>query len=306
MPQQSHARPRHLSGAFSTLCSAVPRAALRRLWPLCLAGASLALLPLPGNAAIIAAYNDPNLFGTLNQKDVVLIGDSACAPTSVVNSFVYLEQRYPAIFGRSLVPEITVDDQYDTAELRAVALTLAGPNYMATTEQSGTQDGYMAYGKEKYMEEKIPDKTLYRAVAEGAWDGPSGMQPDWYQARTVPTIEFLYEALSGAFDVEVGVTWTTPGETGGHWITAYGLLFDTLTEKGTLDFIDPWLAVRITGDLILSGGKLQLTYTGGAAEDETLTSTIDIIVAETPEPAVVFLFGAGGLTLLFIRRRRKV
>ncbi|AUB84631.1 hypothetical protein THSYN_03450 [Candidatus Thiodictyon syntrophicum] len=37
---------------------------------------------------------------------------------------------------------------------------------------------------------------------------------------------------------------------------------------------------------------------------------MDIIVAETaaaiPEPAVVFLCGAGGLTLLVVRRRRKV
>jgi hypothetical protein len=240
----------------------VPRAALRRLWPLCLVGASLALLPLPGNAAIISAYNDPNLFGTLDQQEVGFIGDSACAPTSVVNSFVYLERRYPAIFGRSLVPDTDTDSQYDPEELKAVALTLAGPNYMATTEQSGTQDGYMAFGKEKYMEEKAPDKTLYRAVAEGSWDGPSGSQPDWYQASTVPTIEFLYEVLSGAFDVEVGVTWTTPGETGGHWITAYGLTFDTLTKVGSLSFIDPWKAVDLTGLLeILGNGKIQLTYT---------------------------------------------
>jgi len=92
-----------------------------------------------------------------------------------------------------------------------------------------------------------------------------------------------------------------------EWITAYGLVFDTLAEEGTLDFIDPWLAVRITGALeILPNGKIQLTYTGGAAERETLKSTIDIIVAETPEPAVVFLFGVGVLTLLVVRRRRKV
>ena len=207
------------------------------------------------------------------------------------------------------MPEITVDGQYDMDEMTAVALTLAGPNYMATTEQSGTQDGYMAFGKEKYMEQQAPDKTLYRAVAEGAWDGPAGMQPDWYQASTVPTIEFLYEALAGAFDVEVGVTWTGSGETGGHWITAYGLTFDTVTKLGSLSFIDPWEAVDLTGLLeILPSGKIQLTYQGGAADPDTLTSTIDIIVAETaaPESAVVFLFGAGGLTLLVVRRRRRV
>lgn len=300
----------HLSGALRTLCSAVPRAALRRLRPLFLAVASLALLPLPGNAELIEAYNDPDLFGTLNQQEVGLIGDSACAPTSVVNSFVYLEQRYPAIFGRSLVPEITVDGQYDPDELKAVALTLAGEAYMNTTDADGTQDGYMAYGKEKYMGERAPDKTLYRAVAEGAWDGPAGMQPDWYQAGTVPTIEFLYEALAGAFDVEVGVTWTSPGETGGHWITAYGLTFDTLTQVGSLSFIDPWQAADITGMIEILNGKIQLTYQGGAADPDTLTSIIDIIVAETaaaiPEPAVLLLFGAGGLTLLVVRRRRKV
>lgn len=311
MPQQSRTQPVHLSGALRTLCSAVPRAALRRLRPLCLAGASLALLPLPGNADIISAYNDPSLFGRLKQEDVGLIGDSACAPTSVVNSFVYLEQRYPAIFGRSLVPDTDSDQAYDPEELKAVALTLAGEAYMNTTDADGTQDGYMAYGKEKYMGERAPDKTLYRAVAEGAWDGPAGLQPDWYQAGTVPTIEFLYEALSGAFDVEVGVTWTSPGETGGHWITAYGLTFDTLTQEGSLSFIDPWEAVDLTGLLeILPSGQIQLTYQGGAADPDTLTSIIDIIVAETaaaiPEPAVLFLFGAAGLTLLVVRRRRKV
>jgi hypothetical protein len=89
--------------------------------------AVLLLLASAGNCTIYQAAEDPSLFGNLSQQDQILVaayGNDACGPTSVVNALVYLQRKYPAIYGTSLVLN------YDTSTLAATALKLGGFNYI--------------------------------------------------------------------------------------------------------------------------------------------------------------------------------
>lgn len=89
--------------------------------------AVLLLLASAGNCTIYQASEDPSLFGHLSQHDQILVAayeHDASGPTSAVNALVYLQRKYPTIYGTSLVPN------YDTSTLAATALKLGGFNYM--------------------------------------------------------------------------------------------------------------------------------------------------------------------------------
>ena len=87
--------------------------------------------------------------------------------TSVVNSFVYLERKYGYAYDRKLVPDTDNGNDYDESEMISVANILGGDGYMHTITDNTTYVDYLAYGKNKYMEEKAPGATLYRTKLLG-------------------------------------------------------------------------------------------------------------------------------------------
>ena len=95
----------------------------------------LCLLAANANATLYSIDKDPGhvLYGNLNQNTIPApLGPVACGPTAAVNSFVYLERKYPSVYNRSLVPDLNADGLYQNNELVAVAQTLAGANFMNT------------------------------------------------------------------------------------------------------------------------------------------------------------------------------
>jgi hypothetical protein len=96
-----------------------------------------------------SAINNVALYGRLDQRELSLPGDQfgrwSCGPTSLVNSLVYLENRFA--YGRSLIPDVIPgynpadylnpppvylpnNGVMDTVEMVAVGRVLASPQYM--------------------------------------------------------------------------------------------------------------------------------------------------------------------------------
>ena len=71
-------------------------------------------LPAPNvQATLWTIEKDWTLYGTLDQHNVdPVFGDVSCGPTSAVNSFVYLQNKYPDIYGESLVEDSNNDGEY--------------------------------------------------------------------------------------------------------------------------------------------------------------------------------------------------
>jgi hypothetical protein len=230
---------------------------------------------------------DESLYGHLNQNNVPGWGSYACGPTSVVNSFVYLQNAYEAIYDNKLVPG---------GDLISVVETLGLDAYMKTKTDETTYVDRLAYGKHKYIEEKVPGVTLYSAESMWGWYSP-GSKPDWYETYTTPTKNFLYDELKKCADVEILFQ-------GGaaHYVTVCS--FDWMDGNGnatidrsecTIDYIDPWVGAWGNCKLWEQGGRMYTDYAG--------ESWIGAVITEIPEPATVLLLGLGGLALLRMRRQ---
>ena len=114
-----------------------------------------------------------------------------CGPTSAVNSFAYLENIGVYKKG-SLIPN---------GDMKAVETKLQSSDYMATDE-SGTWEDMMIWGKYKYVEEMVPNVTKYSAQLLAAWakhDPPLPPEPkpfQWVYDNNAPKWEFLYGELN--------------------------------------------------------------------------------------------------------------
>ncbi len=146
-------------------------------------------------------------------------GDEACAPTSTVNSFLYLQNRFGFT---SLVPHIAGNTPEEDA---SAAINELGADM--GTNANGTLDPNMVSGKIKY----ISDHGLGQAITVEVQADNGGADP----TKTTPTWQFLFDQLSKGQDVEFGFNWGLTGGNGGHWVTVTGLDFDDANDNMTID-----------------------------------------------------------------------
>jgi len=288
----------------------------------------VALLASPAAALVYLIDKDPNhvLYGNLNQNDIPGIGGVACGPTAAVNSFVYLQRKYPAVYGNLLVPPQGNDyvlpvgaDFYD--DMIAVALTLADPLHMNTKAPGGTYDDMFIFGKQKYVEEVAPGKTTYAAQLKSTWawgaevtrfntaeeyEYPPIEKPDWVADNLVPQWEFLWDNLVACEDVEILIC---DGDWG-HFLTlksfdwndADGDLVMDFDEWGQIDYIDPCTGGPGASHIFQTQRNGQLYVAYGAYEGAELVMAVK--ESPVPEPATLVLLVMGVACLLGRRRRR--
>lgn len=251
-------------------------------------------------AAILDTQEDVLDFGTVGQNSAGIInGGQACGPTSVYNSFVYLENHF------GITGLLQAGAASNTINQLGAYMGGTDPNSTGTPA-GGVTSAELVKGKNDYIKAQgLSDKIKVES-----------------QSNAIPgnhvTIEFLYEQLKKGQDVEIKFNWTGGG--GAHFVTVTGIHFDTTTGTGTLNILDPWgngadSASFITADL--SGNNTDgftITYSGGAAganepdnPDASGGGTIFSIAAESPvpEPSTFALLGLGGVGLFVNAVRRK-
>ena len=201
----------------------------------------------PAAATVYEAGNDYNLYGHLFQGDVPVIGQSACCPTSAINSFIYLQNRFPEIYGARLAtnPTSIADVQH-----------IAGSEYMNVTVDVGTISPLVIWGRYIYMESRAPLQTQYSCQIAMRGDQPiNGDRPDSWSSLNrplpgflqntpdangiaLPTWQYIYQNLQKGADLGVTIE--------SHCLTLRGFSFDDRNGNGAIDkgegsvsFVDP-------------------------------------------------------------------
>ena len=143
---------------------------------------------------------------TRNDVPDLAQGPNECAPTSIANSFKWLDDKY------SLGLPAPVDT---TAEIRDV---LKDANHMMTSAATGTTGTNIVKGKLQF----IQDHNLKMSVEYMEDLLPASISQGGLTATKtpgIPTFDFICDQLQKGQDVELGVLWK---EGGGHFITATG------------------------------------------------------------------------------------
>ena len=261
-----------------------------------------------------------NLYGTLNQNLIPGGGQFMCGPTAAVNSFVYLENAYPLVYNRNLVPDNNPPNgAHDPAELIATAQLLAAANYMNTMVAlgaSGTYDDMFIYGKYRYLEDNAAGQTVYSAELKSTWGWGVGVRPPaqippipkpaWVQQNTIPTWQFLFNELTACEDVEILIV---DGDWG-HYLTLTSFFWNDANNNGiieqaegaSIDYIDPATGapgISPIGHAIGGGPQLFVSY--GMYPNAQVVMAVS--ESPIPEPATLSLLAFGGLLTLTRRKR---
>src|SRR5687767_2916346 len=139
---------------------------------------------------IIDVRIDPNFFGHLDQRRTSCPA-LGCGATAAVNSFFWLQNEHPEIYGRSLIPGGSLLDAANTL-LR---------DYMPIGRR-GTNIFDFILGKMHYIEDRVPGQTTYHAQVGFRWPATS-RKPTFVEERTLPSIDFLSSQLLNEEDVEL-------------------------------------------------------------------------------------------------------
>lgn len=165
------------------------------------------------------------------------LASDACAPACSVNAMVFLQNRYPEIYGLSLAG----GDQTAWAETAAL---LAGPDYFNTIPGIGTEPvRNLPLGLRAFLSGRGHGGTLVRGVLPqgnpgGLVNELVGALPDGYE-QGVPSFDDLGEALLAGSPVIVSILYE--GRTQGHNVLVTGVEWtgSGAAAAGTMTFIDP-------------------------------------------------------------------
>lgn len=234
---------------------------------------------------IITKDLDPAKFGGLAQgaTNSPALG---CGPTSAVNSFTFLQNTYPDWYQGRLIPTTPV----------ALANLLMTEPYMGTPAGVGTTITRFVTGKQNYLNAPGPNAlpyTIMQAMVSG-WS--SGVPVPSYVDVHTPTLDFLLGQLNSRADIELLILFPLHG----HYVTVTGMTWDTITDDGTVRYIDPTDgSPHSMGFSRDTSGTITVFYTD-PSNGQTSTGIVHSIVSEVPTPsgAVVLLLG------LWPRRRR--
>lgn len=268
----------------------------RILRPLLAAGAALALAAAASAQLTFDASIDRTLYGALTEADAGdPTGTFLCGPVSTVNSMIYLQNKYPEIYGTKLIVGSAANTAKELAKL------------MNTKDPAGTGFGDLLEGKKKWFKDRVGEAST---VIEGRTI--EGTTPELKL-----TWRWLYEQIAHGEDVELLVSQDLPGGgSASHYVTLTEFKWtDTdgdgkidADEKASIGFIDPqdgkWNSYGIheeSAKILIGGFKVDETkdgpvYIWGAAKESP---------AGVPEPAATGVAAAAALLALgaFARRR---
>ncbi len=245
--------------------------------------------PVAGARAVTYDISINYSYGNLKVEDLGAGGNYYLGPIAAVNSFIYLQNRYSAIYGNNLVHHDPI----------GTAFTLGSSDYMRT-DLFGTQIPNFYYGANLYIENpsQAPARTIYAGeTTPQTW--PDGRpQPAWVTERASgPRWQFLYDELVKGADVEVLL-----GSGLGVYVTLKCFHFDDANndriinpgETAWIRYINPNTGIEEQSSIWNNAnGMLQTNYGGGDG------CFIPMAASERPVPlpGSLLFFGSGLLGL---------
>lgn len=257
---------------------------------------TLVLMLAPGvNATLYEILPDAG-YGNLDTG-----ATHGAGPVAATISFIYLQNKYPSVYGNSLVTDPLI-----------TAFTLASSPYMHTSLLFGTWVRDFVWGKYLYIEDNAPQTTGYLAQTVSQGDYSSSNPGGWTSTRPKPawvtegnpSWSFIYQELVKRTDVEIALFWGT-GDENQHMVTATGLSFNDANEDGEIQLLENATLYYIDPNTGEAGTKhIWLNADGFLETDYVTGSCIKMAVSERPVPlpSTLLLFGSGFLGLLGLRR----
>jgi len=244
------------------------------------------------SAGVISGSEDSSQFGSLDQHKLSVCKtpggvSEACGPAAAVNSFVFLEHKYPKVYDDSLV-DLSGLGGPDFGEV-LTGNDLGSDTFMGCGCGGTTWDDFYR-GKKAYIDLMDPGSTTY------------GQQQD-------PGAANLARALNVGADVEIYLQFGSKA----HFVTLTSITYDTVLQDGTISYIDPLDGKSHTAGIFGNGASpgLGVNYTSpdGSFSDTGAISfgALEIPTSSTPEPATWALLMIGfGVTGAAARRARRV
>jgi hypothetical protein len=279
-----------------------------------------------------SASEDAATFGHLRQADLRNCGTLAgtgCGPTAAANSFLFLESQYPSVYRHTLIPTDPPDldlngviDTYDGLIFAGNSLSLN--IYMKTCCNQTTLRDDFFFGKQRYIEDRVPSVTIYEVMDDPALNtlDPNGNfdasnLPPGFHAQA-PTPQFLSANLKAGEDIEILLTRDNGTRlTFGHYVTVFGLQWidhdmdgriSPADGRATLSYIDP---AQTAGHQEQMRPLLQRANGLLAIRNEAtgVESDIRFAVKESPRPELVpepssLLLVVSGLSVILVLRTR--
>ena len=188
---------------------------------------------------------DASLAGWLDQwqlKDQPAPGPAlaseACAPTTVVNAMVYLQNQYPEIYGTHLAGTNQTNYWAQTAVL------LAGPNYMKTDTNVGTVPvvnltlGLRSFLSDRGFASTRVSGMLPQGTNGGLVNELIGPLPSDY-VEGLPTFDYFATALRGGSPVTLQILYEGQSLCHNVLLTRVDWTGSGAGATVTMEFIDP-------------------------------------------------------------------
>lgn len=257
-------------------------------------------------------------YGHVYNTDSGLAGGNPigyCAPTATANSFVFLENQYPSVYGNSLTPapepgDINLRNRLATGWMSPGGTKRTG---MYNPGSGGSSDKDWWEHKVWYIEDFAPNTTVFSGMIEA---NPAG----WHDAADLiqgsPTWGFLWQEVADAENVEIKIN--IPGESLAHALTLTSMKFNDANdnhqwdvgEARWIDYLDPNDPSQLFTGAVqpnLAGTRLEFYWDNlGANDPRWVTISGAFSESPVPEPVNVALAIFGGIGAIVWGARRFV
>ena len=237
-----------------------------------LAGLVLAFLMGATRASALTVSLPFEYFGHLENAeiDTPTGKHGACAATSYINSFWYLQSQYPAIYDQKLIPkaanDMDGDGDVDADDAMLDAREKLHKKIWATDAYSLVWDEKLKW----FETHDLKGSTIFSGMT--IKDASTWYKKELLKDKTAPTFEYLWEQLRKKEDIEIII--------GPHQMNLTSLKFEDLDKDKKWDQNEPFTDTNFNG--VWDAGEPFRDLDGDSQWDQNEPAKIDYLDPNNP------------------------